>query len=213
MNKKLDKIFFLVGCLMILSEIWKQYCLTFIINDGSYDWWYFPFQLCSIPMYLLMCLPLLHKTRTRSLIYTFLMDYVLLCGVFVFFDTSGMFYDYLPLTIHSFVWHFLLIGLGIAAGFSDHADYSYRGFLKSSLIYVCGCIIAAGLNYLLHDYGKINMFYISPYYYIAQPVFRTIRDLFGNQAAILCYIAAVFSGALFLHVIWRFVYRKSPFSK
>ena len=33
-------------------------------------------------------------------------------GIFAFFDTSGMHYGYLPLTIHSYAWHILLITLG-----------------------------------------------------------------------------------------------------
>ena len=41
-----------LAVLFPLSELVKQ-ILLFINNDCTYDWWYFPFQLCSIPMYLL----------------------------------------------------------------------------------------------------------------------------------------------------------------
>ena len=47
--------------LMFCSEIWKQFTLTFAIGGGSYIWWYFPFQLCSIPMYILLVYPWIRK--------------------------------------------------------------------------------------------------------------------------------------------------------
>ena len=40
------------GLILAVSEIYKQGFLYYIVNGGQYDWWYFPFQLCSIPMYL-----------------------------------------------------------------------------------------------------------------------------------------------------------------
>lgn len=99
MNKKTDIIFFHTGAAMVISEIWKQLYLTFAINHGQYDWWYFPFQLCSLPMYLLVMLPLLRSRKIRTVIYTFLMDYVLLSGIFVFFDIRGLFYPRPLLTL------------------------------------------------------------------------------------------------------------------
>lgn len=212
MKQKIDKIFFIIGLIMLASEVWKQYCLTFIVNGGVYDWWYFPFQLCSIPMYVLLCLAPVHSNKIRSIIYTFLMNYSLLCGIFVFFNTDGMIYSYLPLTIHSFLWHFLLIGLGIAAGISGKADYSTGGFLKSCLIYVCGCLAATGLNIACHSFGIINMFYISPYYTMNQPVFSLVARRLGNTAGILGYIAAIITGSFLLHKCWDFIQKKSTAS-
>lgn len=131
---------------MAVSEIWKQYCLTFLIGQGTYNWWYFPFQLCSIPMYLCLLLPWIRSERLRRIFLAFLMDYGLLGGIFAFFDTSGMHYSYLPLTIHSFAWHILLIVLGIAAGLSQYADYSCHGYLGSACCYLFCCLLATLLN-------------------------------------------------------------------
>lgn len=45
------------GLILAVSEIYKQGFLYYIVNGEQYDWWYFPFQLCSIPMYLCLLLP------------------------------------------------------------------------------------------------------------------------------------------------------------
>ena len=92
-SMKYKNFFFYCGFLMLLSEIWKQYCLTYIINDQTYNWWYFPFQLCSIPMYVCLILPWCNSPRIRGVLLAFLMDFGLLGGIFTFLDTTGMYYS------------------------------------------------------------------------------------------------------------------------
>ena len=161
--QKHKNIFFYCGLLMLFSEVWKQWCLTYILNNGHYNWWYFPFQLCSIPMYICLILPWIRSPQIYDAFLTFLMDFGMLGGIFAFCDTSGMYYHYPPLTIHSFAWHILLIILGLYAGFTIGKNISIRNYLKSAGIYLICCVIATIWNLLFHPYGNINMFYISPY--------------------------------------------------
>ena len=86
------KFLFYCGILMLLSELWKQFCLTYIVNHGTYSWWHFPFQLCSIPMYICLAFPVIPSEHACRLMLTFLMDFGLLGGIFTFFDTTGMYY-------------------------------------------------------------------------------------------------------------------------
>ena len=44
--------FYGCGLVLALGELYKQLFLYQIVNQGRYDWWYFPMQLCSTPMYL-----------------------------------------------------------------------------------------------------------------------------------------------------------------
>ena len=55
--KRQDRFFFCCGLILLASEIWKQWTLTFQLNHGVYNFWYFPFQLCSVPMYVCLILP------------------------------------------------------------------------------------------------------------------------------------------------------------
>ena len=50
----IEKVLFFIGIFLLTSEILKQLLLTFVMNNGHYNLWYFPFQLCSLPMYLLV---------------------------------------------------------------------------------------------------------------------------------------------------------------
>lgn len=199
--KKQDRIFFLFGILMFLSELWKQWCLTYIVNSGTYDWWYFPFQLCSVPMYLCLLLPFVKHESLHCAMITFFKDFGLLGGIFAFFDTSGMHYSYTPLTIHSFIWHFILITLGIMAGLY-YKNSSFKDYRGSLYIYLVCCFIATCFNLSFYQFGAINMFFISPYFKMSQKVFRDIASFFGNAAGILSYIGAVVLGAAILHRLW-----------
>lgn len=199
------KVLFYCGILMFVSELWKQYCLTYIVNHGAYNWWYFPFQLCSIPMYLCLAFPFISSEQAKSLMLTFLMNFGLLGGVFTFFDTTGMYYSYFPLTIHSFAWHILLIIIGIYAGCTRRADYSQKGFVKSACIFLACCLFATLFNLIFHPYGRINMFYISPYYRMGQIVFRDIARILGNSTGIASYLISILTGAGLIHFAWSLV--------
>lgn len=204
--KKFRTFFFTCGILMAASEIWKQLTLTFRINHGAYDWWYFPFQLCSIPMYICLILPVISNKKyphLHQILLTFLMDYCLLAGIFAFFDTSGMHYDYAPLTLHSFLWHILMILIGITAGLTRQADYSLSGYLGGTLLYVGLCGAATLFNLTLCQYGDLNMFYISPHYPMTQVVFSEITKQFGNSIGIWSYLLSIPVGAGVFHMMWK----------
>ena len=115
-NRNTDKLFFITGIIMLISEIIKQLLLTFIIGGGKYNWWYFPFQLCSIPMYMLLIYPWIKRRMAKLSMLCFLMSYTLLSGMMAFADTSGMHYPLAILTVHSYAWHILLILIGTASG-------------------------------------------------------------------------------------------------
>ena len=221
---KSDIFFFVCGMLMFCSEIWKQFTLTFAIGGGSYIWWYFPFQLCSIPMYILLVYPWIRKRTARLTLLAFLMSYCLLGGIAVFADTTGLHYPLKALTVHSYLWHILLIILGISAGFvyarllrSDQkktlfsralaAAFPLRPFIYSTFLYLTCCLAAVLLNLSLDRYGTINMFYINPDYKMQQIIFRDFIPVLGNNGAIALYIISTILGALILFLIWKLIFR------
>lgn len=200
--------FFLVcGLLMLLSEIWKQACLTFVLNHGSYEWRYFPFQLCSIPMYILPLLSYTKNPRLRSILLSFLMTFGLLGGVAVFADTSGLHYPLSSLTFHSYAWHVLLIVIGIlaaAARFSGTpaSPPGLRDYAGAVALYLLCCTAAACINQLCGRFGTINMFYINPDYHMEQIIFSDLVPLLGNLTVIFLYIGMTVLGAGILFLMW-----------
>lgn len=227
---RIEKILFFIGIFLLTSEILKQLLLTFVVNVGHYNLWYFPFQLCSLPMYLLVLYPFLHTQSARNTTLGFLATYNLLGGIAVFFDTSGMHYPLLILTVHSYLWHILLIVTGILSGillvqksatvpslsyFKDMkrqlTDASMHHLLPSfsriTLLYILFALIAEYLNHILDSFGEINLFYINPDYRMEQIFFVKIGELYGNNSAVLIYILATIFGAGILYGVWNLMIR------
>lgn len=222
----IEKILFAIGIFLLTSEILKQLLLTFVVNAGHYNLWYFPFQLCSLPMYLLVLYPFLHTQSARNTTFGFLATYNLLGGIAVFFDTSGMHYPLLILTVHSYLWHILLIVTGILSGIllvqksATVPSLSYSkdmkrqltdasmhhllpSFSRITLLYILFALIAEYLNHILDSFGEINLFYINPDYQMTQVFFVKIGELCGNNLAILVYILATIFGAGILYGFWN----------
>lgn len=195
---RLAGILFIVGALLTVSEGYKQIFLYEIVDHGHYDWWYFPFQLCSLPMYLCLILPF--AGRLKKLLCTFMGSYSLMGAFMVFVDPSDLMHPYWTLTIHGFLWHILIIFAGFVVTFSGmsmtgSAALDKRAFAKATGLFLCFCIIATGINVAVHPYGFADMFYISPYVPNGQLVFSELSAMVGILPGNLIYIGAAILAA------------------
>lgn len=193
-NIKLNKALKLLFLYFILSEIFKQLML-FKIN-GYYDFWYFPFQLCSLPLYLI---PLYLITGKRYFL-SFLSDFCLLGGIFAFLDTSGMYYDFAALTLNSYLWHYMMIYLGIFLKFNIEAD----DLKEEIIIYLCCLIIAEIINF---SFKAANMFYISPFHKMNQLVFKDIALYTSQYFSIFLYCLMQIAGALSINKLCKLFHK------
>lgn len=196
------RLLFLLGVLLALSEAYKQLFLYYIVNHGHYDWWYFPFQLCSIPMYFCLLLPF-SGSRGRRVLCTFMYSYNLLGAMMVFVEPSGLMHPYWTLTLHSFMWHIILIFIGLLAVFSRMASPSPRCFAGATGLFLACCAIATGINILAHPLGNTDLFYITPYYPNTQIVYSQIASLVGIIPGNLIYMASIILGAWLFHLLYR----------
>ena len=199
------------GLILAVSEIYKQGFLYYIVNGGQYDWWYFPFQLCSIPMYLCLLLPFIKprmSCRCVKAVHTFLQDFALLGGVMALAEPSGLMHPYLVLTLHGFIWHFILIFIGLYCAFAGLGGQSLSEF-ADTLPFFCGCAAAATfINVASHPYGNADMFYISPYYPNGQVVFHQIALTIGTVPGNILYLLSVVLGGFLFHVMLRHIPRQ-----
>ncbi len=198
-----------IGGLLLLMEIWKQLVLWLAVGRGQYNVWYFPFQLCSMPMYLSVLYGLLRKRKGRRAealkraIMTFLQDYGFLGGVLTLIVHDGLLHPGHPLlTAHGFLWHILMVICALYIHRSGLAGRSGRDFLMTVPIFCTAALIAEGINTALHPYGDCDMFYISPYHLSSQPVFHNLDLVLGRPAGILLYLLCMLAGAFLVHVLF-----------
>lgn len=198
-----------VGIGLALAEIYKQLFYYYIVMDGVYNWWIFPFQLCSMPMYVCIAAPLLPRGGAQNTLYEFLLGFGVMAGFAAFLQPDGMLYPYITLTLHSCLWHVAQIFIGCFLGFSGRAGRSMRGFMGSVLLYLMLCGVAYCMNLALWDVsgGQINMFYIGPMPTTTM-VFEKIEAACGQFAAALVYMAASCLGAFLVFMPFYLCNRK-----
>ena len=201
-KKDLSRTLFSCGLLLALMELYKQGFLYFIENDHQYNWWYFPFQLCSIPMYLCLLFPLLKSPCFRKPAAEFIKDFGFLGGIMALLVPPGRMHPYWTMTLHGFFWHFILIFAGVFCAASPLTDAAPRSFLQTLPLFFSCCIIALLINAAAGPMADADMFYLSPYHPSSQPVFHQISSILGVFPGILFYILAMVLGGCLVHRLW-----------
>ena len=187
---------------LILSEIFKQIFLYYDIEDGGICWGEFPFQMCSLPMYLCPLAVLSKNERISKAAYGFMMCFNLLGGLAGVLEPSGIFLDYVPLTIHAVAWHYSLVFLALYIIFSCRASTDKRDLSAIIKLFLLCCFIAFCINTLVGiTVGEtVNMFFVGPN---NSPiiVFNTISKKFGWAASTLIYVPLVSAVASLIYWI------------
>ncbi len=213
--KKVRKTLLVLGVLLLFMEIWKQCYLYFVYFSGHYDVWYFPFQLCSTPMYLCILSPLF-KERNRKKISIYLQNFAMLGGIAALLVPDGFIHPGHPLlSFHGYLWHILLLVISVLSFLQLSGEMpkeknidlkkTFQDYLGGLQVFLLLSGIAEIINIVLHPYGDCDMFYISPYHLSSQPVFHEIDQMLGRPAGIFIYILAVSLGAMLIHGIFTIV--------
>ena len=204
-DKTAGRILFLCGLVLSLSEVFKQFFCYYVIADNTYYWSEFPFQLCSVPMYLCLITPWLKPGKPQRALYSFMVLYNLLGGAIAFAEPSGLLHGHLFLTIHSCVWHMLLVFVGLFLCMSRRGGTHDADYLSATWIFIALCGVAFALNCFV-QFGldqEMNMFFVGPG---NSPiiVFNQFSEWFGWYINTPIYLFAVCLGAylLFVFIYW-----------
>jgi uncharacterized membrane protein YwaF len=188
-----------VGVFLLLYEIFKQLAYTAI--EGAFRYDLIPFQLCSIPMYLCILIALLPEGRLSLAARTFICTFGLMGGVASYISPETMCREYLELTLHSFIWHLILIFLGFYVFFSHNTHFKKTGFVGAQALYLILCAVAFSINLLLSGTPGIavNMFYIGPKP-STLPICREITAQLGVAVNSIIYVSALSLCAFLIHL-------------
>ena len=201
----LYRVLFVCGIVMACSEIWKQVFYYHMVFH-AFNWWYFPFQLCSVPMYLCLALPAL-KERGKTAVCTFLWSFTFLGAAAALIYPQDMLRPYAALTVHAFAWHLLLVFISFLCFFGGLAGRNGRWFGGAVLLFFALALGATAVNVIGERAGTIpgtypNMFYISPYHLSDQPGFRGASAVIGIGPSLAVYLGCIIAIAGVLHLVY-----------
>ena len=202
---------FYTGLLMVITEIYKQwFCYVYVFNR-EINLWYFPWQLCSMPMYLSLIVKFLDKKK-QNVVLVFLASISLFATIMALLFPHGMLHREVFLFIHSFVYHGLIIIQSIVSLLilRNRNNYSYR---YSVYLFILLALIAQIINVVSHmvlnDISiEPNMFYISPYIATNQFFLRDIAYRYGILTETIVYLIGIVMISYGLYLLEKKIIKK-----
>ncbi len=207
-----DKIFrriLLISWLIMLTlEIYKQIVFTFTYTEtgieSDYQWYAFPYQLCSTPLYVLPVVAFMRESKIRDFFTAYLATFSFFGGIVVFFYPGDVFIGTLGINIQTMVHHGLQVVIGIFILVRQREKICLRYFLKGVVVFAVLATLAVALNEIVYAIfaakgidDTFNMFYISSHFPVHLPLLSTVYELVPYIVYLLAYLV-VFSLAAFL---------------
>ena len=202
-EKSVCRILTAAGWMLLIIEVYKQLFLYYVVNGSAFDFWFFPFQLCSVPMYLCIILPAVRGNARVSML-TFMGGYTFVSALATLIFPEDILRPYIALTAHGFIWHGMLLFISMLIIFSGCMDADIRGIRGAAILFAVLCVIAliiiisvepvmpairAAHPGVAHEWAA--MFYLNPYHISPQPVISDIQKTAGIPAGLLIYMLVI----------------------
>ena len=197
-EERLTRLIGVLGALMILAEIGKQWFVRrYVYPNGAT--WFFPWQLCSIAMYASVLVPFL-RGKARDALLVFLGSFSLLAAVIALLVPGDMLRPQVALFCHSFTYHFIMVTESIAAICILIRREKRAPFLPALLLFLAAAAVSEVINVVCHTFfgdrpPVANMFNITPYHPTTQPVFHGIAVSLGILPEIIIYLGVIVLGS------------------
>lgn len=181
-------------------EIYKQLVFSMSVTDGiadwSYQWYAFPFQFCSSPLYVLPFAIFPKNERIREAVMCFLATFSLFGGLAVMAYPGDVFISMIGINIQTMVHHGSQVVLGILMVTWNRRRMNKTFFAKGVIVFVILAAVAMLLNLGVHaglvaaGMGDLtfNMFFISPYHSCTLPVLSLIYPVVPYPVFLTLYL-------------------------
>ena len=184
-DKTFRKIVLIGWLVMVILEIYKQVIYTFEYDGTTvtwdYQWYAFPYQLCSTPLYVLPFIVFMKDGKVRDAMLSYISTFSFFGGVAVFFYPNDVFISTIGINIQTMIHHGLQIVFGIFFVVHNRRKLDHKYYVRGIPVFCALVSIALLANVLVYQIfmavgstETFNMFYISPYFDCTLPILNTI---------------------------------------
>ncbi len=197
-EKQTRTLLLTVSLTVLILEVYKQINYTFTPTDtgitADFQWYAFPFQFCSQPMYVGLLAVLLPKGKIRECLLAFLGTYALFAGLCVMVSPGDVFIDTVGINIQTMVCHGSMVSVGMWLLGTNTVPTKHKTILKALPVFGTSVGIAALLNEIAHITGiteneTFNMFFISPHEDPSLIVYSSVQEAVPFPFCLILYIA------------------------
>ena len=192
------KVIFYTAVLVAVFEVLHQINYNLVWADGrlqvDMQWYAFPFQFCSTPMYAGLLTGLFRRGRIHDALCSYLATYAVFAGQCVMLYPGDVFIDVIVINIQTMICHSSMLTIGIYLFFTGHVKTDNRTLLKALPVFIIGVFLAMVMNELAFQSGLLaaghtfNMFFISPYCEPSLPVYSTVQRILPYPWCLMVYV-------------------------
>lgn len=195
-DKRVRKVVFIMAILVTVLEIYKQINFSFTINEDKivfdYQWYAFPFQFCSMPIYVGLLTGIFKKGKIHDALFAFLATYSIFGGMTVMVYPPQVFVGAIGINIQTMFCHASMIVVGIYLLYTNYVKVEHKTILKAFPVFVVSIALAMLMNEIakwtgLLEREEFNMFYISPHCEGTLPVYSILQGILPYPVCLVIY--------------------------
>ena len=199
----------IVAIIVIILEIYKLINYSFSYADGKitfdFQWYAFPFQFCSTPMYVGLLAGLTKKGKVHNALCAYLATFAIFAGLAVMIYPGDVFTSTAGINFQTMICHGTMLPIGAYLYATGHVKLEHKTILKALCVFAVTVGIAMILNEIAHASGLLeretfNMFYISPYQAPHLPVYSNVQKVVPYPLSLIIYIAG-FTAAAYIMLL------------
>ncbi len=187
---------------------------SFNYNDGivtwSFQWYIFPFQLCTMPLYIALICLFLKKCKLRDYLLSFVSLYTWIASLMVILMPDSCFTNQVIININTMYIHCFAFVFASFIIINEEVRFNFKTVIHSFFVFLVFVFIALMLNIIVYKSGVLNgqvfnMFYISPYFPCSLPVFSQIYEAVPYPVFLIIYILSLFIGLIIIYYLIKLI--------
>ena len=211
-EKQLKIVLGAYGIIALILELLKQLIWTFnydpIANivTWDYQWYAFPFQLCTTPIFVSIICLFLKEGKVRNSLLSYMAYITILGSIATILIPDSCFVSDILVNIHTMWLHLGSFVVSVYLLMSGEVKINIASLKSAIIVFLIFVVIAEFMNILFYNLGilkgeNFNMFYISPYFISTLPVFDVVQKNVPYAIYLIIYMCSLIIGGTIIYCI------------
>ena len=134
-TKQVNRVVLWTALICIFLEVYKQFNYSFSVGESGivfdFQWYAFPWQFCSTPMYIGLLAGLTKKGKIHDACCAYLATFSVFAGLCVMAYPGDVFISTVGINIQTMICHGSMVVLGIYLLFTGHVKLEQKTVVKA----------------------------------------------------------------------------------
>lgn len=214
--KNVRAVVLVTAIIVTVLEIYKQINYSFSYENGitfDFEWYAFPWQFCSMPMYVGLIAGFTKKGKVHEAACAFLATFAMFAGLCVMVYPGDVFIGTIGINIQTMICHGSMVVIAIFLLYTGYVKVEHKTILKAVPVFAIALMLAVIMNEIAYYSGLLetetfNMFFVSRHCEPSLPVYSLVQAVVPYPWSLVIYIAG-FSTAAYLLLLIAIAIKRS----